>query len=168
MTCPPGMLDCGGECRDVSNDPEYCGSCEVTKCDDAEFCQDGACVCRPELSACGGACVDLGADPQHCGGCDQPCEGESVCVAGACKSAAECDAEVCGGGCVDTETSPLHCGGCGNACAVDQICAGGECYDYEPAAGCASCGGCDACPKQEPCCELPGYGVSCIEAKGCG
>ena len=166
MVCPPGMLDCDGECRDVSNDPEFCGSCEVTKCDDAEFCQDGVCVCRPELSACAGACVDTLSDPAHCGGCGQPCDG--VCVAGECAGAGDCDLEICDGACVDAESHPLHCGGCGKACAVDQVCAGGECYDYEPAPGCLTCGGCDACPGDEPCCELPGYGTSCVEAAACG
>ncbi len=163
MTCPPGLVDCGGECRDVSNDPEHCGTCDVVKCGDDEFCQDGACVCRPGLAACGGACVDVESDPANCGGCGAACDG--VCVAGACKAAGDCAQTVCGGACVDSQTNPLHCGGCGQACAVDQVCFGGACWDYEPAPGCEACAGCDACPKVEVCCDLAGYGASCVDTK---
>jgi hypothetical protein len=137
MVCPPGTIDCDGECRDLSNDPEFCGTCQEVACDDSQWCADGLCECRPELAECNGDCVDLDSDPNNCGDCEVDCG-------------------------VDIETDPLNCGGCGDSCAVDQICAGGECWDYEPAVGCDSCGACDVC-GQESCCELQGYGVSCVD-----
>jgi hypothetical protein len=154
--CLAGYVDCGGECRDVSGDPEFCGACAPVGCDADRFCSDGACACRPGLTECGGACVDTGADRDHCGDCDMPCEGAtSTCVDGACASGATCALEVCDGACVDTSTNVAHCGGCGSACAVDQVCIARECWDYEPAVGCTSCDNCDACPTDEPCCDLP-------------
>ena len=162
--CPPGYVDCGGECRDVSADPEQCGSCSGV-CGDEEYCQDGACVCRPRYSECGGACVDTTSDPAHCGDCDTPCA--DVCFSGACVSADACTETVCGGSCVDLDIDPLHCGSCTNACARDQICIAGQCWDYEPAVDCTSCGDC-SCPDSETCCELTGYGVSCVDTSvGC-
>jgi hypothetical protein len=54
-----------------------------------------------------------------------------------------------------------------NRCAEDQLCFGGECWGYEPAVGCATCGGCE-CPDRGTCCELEGYGVSCVDTDiGC-
>ncbi len=146
----------------MSNDPEHCGTCDKQACADSEFCQDGTCLCRPELTSCGGGCVDVHSDPDHCGACDVPCD--QVCVAGSCESAAACGLTVCDGACVDTAAHPLHCGECGNACAVDQVCFGGECWDYEPTPGCLSCGGCE-CPDPESCCDLPGYGVHCVDTE---
>lgn len=164
-SCPPGTLDCGGECRDVSGDPEFCGSCLPVACGDAELCVDGVCTCRPGLRRCGADCVDLSSDPANCGGCGAPCA--TVCTGGVCGDPGSCTGDVCGGACVDLGSDPFNCGACGNACAVDQICVRSVCYDYEPPVGCTSCAGCDVCPRGEPCCEVPGYGPSCIARDAC-
>ncbi|MBW2262328.1 MAG: hypothetical protein JRG91_10180, partial [Deltaproteobacteria bacterium] len=98
----------------------------------------------------------------HCGACDATCD--DVCVDGACETAEDCTETVCEDGCVDTDTNVRHCGGCRSRCDRDQVCFSGDCWDYEPAVGCTSgCSGCDSCPTDEICCELTGYGVSCVD-----
>jgi hypothetical protein len=164
-TCPPGTLDCGGECRDVSGDPEFCGTCTRTVCADDEVCTDGACSCRPGLTACDGACVDTESSPDHCGACGVPCA--TVCTAGVCGEPGACGLDVCDGACTDTAVDPLNCGTCGEVCAVDQLCIDGGCEDYEPAVGCTSCGDCTVCPDAELCCDVAGYGISCVDAPRC-
>jgi stigma-specific protein Stig1 len=162
--CPTGMVDCDGECRDLSGDPEQCGGCVHAVCGSHEACVDGVCACRPGLTECGGAgCVDTRTDPAHCGACDTPCSG--TCVAGSCAQQCTGEGNVadCDGACVDLDQDPLDCGECGRTCSRDQVCIGGECWDYEPAVGCDSCATCDVCPGPETCCELPGYGVSCVD-----
>ena len=124
----------------------------------------GACVCRPGLTLCTGEgrCIDLSSDVDHCGACDAACD--DVCVDGVCETAEDCTETVCDDGCVDTDTDIRHCGACGDRCDRDQVCFGGDCWDYEPAIGCTSgCSGCEACPTDEICCELTGYGVSCVD-----
>ena len=91
-----------------------------------------------------------------------PCD--DTCVDGQCLGEADSPLEVCDGACVDTQTNPIHCGGCGSDCAADQVCFAGDCWDYEPAVGCDACGACDACPGGEQCCDLSGYGTSCVDS----
>lgn len=157
--CPQGAEDCDGECVDIENDPENCGACELS-CGDREYCDDGACVCRPGLDECDGECVDLHTDPAHCGDClAAACP--AFCVERQCS--ADCGQDECDRSCVDTNTDPLNCGSCGEVCAGDQVCIAGGCWDYLPAVGCESCDGCDACVGEEICCDLPGYGTSCVD-----
>lgn len=160
--CPTGMVDCGGgDCRDLSNDPEFCGACVQAQCGDAQFCQDGICVCRPGLTDCDGQCVDTNSDPGNCGGCGNNCD--MTCVGGNCLNESSCTTTVChGSACVDTDNDPLNCGDCDNACAMDQVCIAGQCWDYEPTLACDSCDGCSACGGQT-CCDLTGYGTSCVD-----
>ena len=163
--CPPSMVDCGGECRDLSGDPEYCGGCDHYLCRASESCWNGVCVCRVELEPCGETgCVDARSDPNNCGGCGIVCD--ATCTNGVCTDSCEGEGRLtdCGGACVNIDDSPQHCGGCGHRCAQDQICISGACYDYEPAVGCASCSGC-GCPEDEKCCDLIGYGVSCVDTR---
>lgn len=161
--CPEGMVDCTGECRDLSGDPEYCGGCTDYLCRNGESCWNGVCVCRVELTPCSeGGCVDTFSDPFNCGGCGVTCPG--ACSRGVCSDDCEAPYENCGGACADLMTSPLHCGSCGTRCAQDQVCLEGDCFDYEPAIGCTTCGGCD-CPEDERCCDLVGYGVSCVDTR---
>ena len=42
-SCPPGQVDCGGICVDLSSDPFNCGSCGVI-CAAGTSCQSGACA----------------------------------------------------------------------------------------------------------------------------
>jgi hypothetical protein len=163
-SCPAGTVDCGGECRDVSADPELCGSCMPAPCNASEYCADGMCACRPGLTRCGDVCVDTRSNRENCGMCGMVCE-MGICVDGACAARDTCMAplEVCGGACVDTETDVRNCGGCGDRCDVDQVCIEGNCEDYEPAPGCATCGGCDTCPMDAFCCDLAGYGATCLD-----
>lgn len=49
MACPESLSACGRQCRDLSSDPEACGSCS-TRCGPHETCERGGCVCsQPRL-----------------------------------------------------------------------------------------------------------------------
>jgi hypothetical protein len=165
-SCPEAMVDCDDECRDISGDPEYCGGCDGYLCGAKESCWNGVCTCRPELTPCSEAgCLDTLSSAASCGNCDRACAEGEVCQRGECVTECAGAFTRCGGGCVDTEFNPLHCGGCGRDCAQDQYCLSGHCVDYEPAVHCAgSCNGCN-CPEDEKCCDLPGYGVSCVDTR---
>jgi len=43
---PTGLTNCGGECVDLSSDPEHCGDC-FTSCLFDEDCINGTCVVHP-------------------------------------------------------------------------------------------------------------------------
>ncbi len=170
--CPLGQILCDGACTDVATDSHHCGSCDES-CGGDE-CRSGVCGggkgCPEAMVDCEGECRDLSGDPEYCGGCDQYlCRGRESCWNGICVYRPELNP--CGEvGCVDGQSDPAHCGDCGvacdggSACAQDQVCLGGGCWDYEPAIGCASCAGCD-CPEDEQCCDLIGYGVSCVDTR---
>lgn len=165
VECPAGTDDCDGECRDLDNDPENCGTCG-NECDVSEQCDNG-CSCRPGLVDCEGKCIAPGTDPEHCGGCSEPaCAAAEVCSEGSCGGTCAPDAKDCDGACVDTERDVLNCGFCGTACNVDQLCFSGKCWDYSPATGCDGCAGCNACAAPEVCCDDPGYGAICVDAEG--
>ena len=92
--CPPGTVDCGGECVDLMTDDDNCGSCGNScdsKCDTGlgcgQICIEGNCQCPPGQEICGDefpSCTDTSSHPLHCGDCFNECaEGES-CVEGIC------------------------------------------------------------------------------------
>ena len=41
--CPPPTMNCGGDCVDVSMEPQHCGGCD-SPCEGSEDCIDGMCV----------------------------------------------------------------------------------------------------------------------------
>ncbi|MBX3216091.1 MAG: hypothetical protein KF850_28885 [Labilithrix sp.] len=98
-----GLTDCGsageqgGGCRDLNNDPHYCGSC-VNACPGAgphqsvtcnkgscEYpCDDGYADCNGDLAD--GCEVNTMINPNDCGGCGVTCDGVlgQPCVEGKC------------------------------------------------------------------------------------
>lgn len=83
--CPPGTLDCGSGCEDVTANPLRCGSCSNV-CDAAsEDCVNRQCQCKPGLFACTpGVCVDRQTDELNCGNCGLTCTGNKTCQGGNC------------------------------------------------------------------------------------
>lgn len=57
--CAAGETCCNGNCVDLMNDPDHCGTC------------DNACD-FDERGCCGGTCVNF-LDGKHCGACDVDC-----------------------------------------------------------------------------------------------
>ncbi len=78
--CPPGTVECDGECLDVSHDERNCGGCRV-ECSPGTLCIDSECVGRPS----GGRSCASDAE------CDDGsfCNGREACVGGRCRETAE-------------------------------------------------------------------------------
>ncbi|MBN1770197.1 MAG: hypothetical protein JXB32_02955 [Deltaproteobacteria bacterium] len=109
--CPPGRVRCGGECVDLTSNPEHCGGCDLA-CPAGSVCNEGGCAstCSGVLTLCGASCVDLRSNPDHCGECDHACDGalnaDGTCLDGVCGIA-------CRDGWTDLDGLP----GCEYACA---------------------------------------------------
>lgn len=86
----PNDYCCRAGCRDLSNDPENCGSCG-NECGPNEVCRPGgmcglgvcACPGEPDGGTCeteaalrccpGTGCTDVDEDPHNCGACENDC-----------------------------------------------------------------------------------------------
>jgi hypothetical protein len=70
LTCPPGLTNCNGVCRNLDVETANCGACGR--------------VCPGENQACcSGLCQNLNRDPNNCGACGQACA-SGVCCRGRC------------------------------------------------------------------------------------
>src|SRR5439155_817455 len=80
-SCPTGLVNCNGSCRDVSADANNCGGCGRA-CGTGGVCTSGVCGCAPGAITCGGGgrCIDPTTDPRNCGGCGKDCTGGLACV----------------------------------------------------------------------------------------
>ncbi|MBN1771445.1 MAG: hypothetical protein JXB32_09300 [Deltaproteobacteria bacterium] len=108
--CPPGYVECGGVCVDVTSNADHCGGCGLA-CPDGLVCNEGGCAssCSGTLTLCGTSCVDLSTHRMHCGACDHPCS-DALQADGSCRSGS-CVLE-CRAGWVDLDGAP----GCEYAC----------------------------------------------------
>ena len=135
--CPAGQENCNGQCVDLKNETQNCGSCG-NQCRTGEICEGGACMRTSGIAAvavtgcptgeiyCNGRCADLSSDTQNCGLCGNRCPPGSACVSGVCTEAAGsftgtavgCPAgEIyCNGQCMDLSGDAQNCGSCGNRC----------------------------------------------------
>ncbi|MDQ3178481.1 MAG: MopE-related protein, partial [Actinomycetota bacterium] len=127
-TCDAALALCDGRCRDLSNDPMYCGDCTgacLSGPNAAPVCVAGGCriFCEPSFGDCdanaGTGCeADLLSSPMHCGRCGGTCPGEPdatrACAAGACGALTcdvgfqDCDGDLGTGG-NGCETSGASC-----------------------------------------------------------
>ena len=156
VECPDGFTDCSGECFDLNNDPNHCGTCD-TICDfdnAAALCVDGNCV----MSDCSEGFADCNTDDadgceaklgtvDNCSGCGDVCvydHATAECVDSVCQMG-ECDAgwgdceNGDADGCETDITTAENCGGCGVTCEAPQFCYGGECVSDCPD-GLSHCG----------------------------
>ncbi len=98
--CEDGLERCGGECVDLNESRDHCGSCRASCFEWTGTCMDGTCVCNDDQETyCAGDCVDLSADNDHCGQCGLSCAGgapdeREVCHASECKTLVERVAEL--------------------------------------------------------------------------
>jgi hypothetical protein len=115
-----GLIECtSGSCSDLMTSNLHCGSCGV-RCDAAEECVLGECVCRQGATRCGGLCTTMERDPENCGDCGTVCEQpEPDCRNGQCT----CNRQYCFPYCVDL-LDHENCEECGRACAPDEYCLG--------------------------------------------
>jgi hypothetical protein len=168
--CPTGYALCDGECIDLQNDSQHCGSScnEAVACNEynyndeeipAKQCVAGSCQCSPGWTLCGDRCVDLANDARHCGKscsafaiCDldtETCD-EGACVPLTCTDAAESACPAYGPDervvCTDGTSDLQHCGGCNIRCNYQGE--GGE--EIDPNKLCVE-GQCDCGPGYAKC-----------------
>ncbi len=91
-SCPAEQSDCDGTCRNLSAEPDHCGSCG-TACGGEQVCSQGACKsdCSEGLVNCSRSCVDTAVDAANCGSCGMHCAAGATCQSGRCMAVvAEC------------------------------------------------------------------------------
>jgi hypothetical protein len=162
-------------CKDLTSDPDNCGSCRHVCSTSTPYCVDSNCVecevdpnCGGGKGCCNNACVTLGT-PEHCGtsGCGVACSGttpdcggdECVCTAdpNSCAGTATPVCDTSSGDCVECLV-PGDCPDDGNPCTGVTCTEAHEC-DYPsllPGTGCASDTGicCDStCQVGWSCCD---------------
>jgi hypothetical protein len=88
--CGVGITNCGGVCRDTSNDRDNCGACGRV-CATGQICLAGFCrvletpvTCGSGLLNCNGSCRDVRLDDANCGACGTVCAMGQTCTAGRC------------------------------------------------------------------------------------
>lgn len=179
--CPPGQVECNGECVDTQNDDKNCGACGAA-CDTTENvcgvdiqyahfgCREGQCgrlkCSYREVTDCnkdlGLGCASNGCetiigldDAQNCGACGNACKPGGYCESGTC---------------VDPPP-PVP-----TSCPEGLVLCGSACFD--PLNDVRTCGGCDSpCasgPHQIGSCRKgichfecePGWG-DCTDESGC-
>ena len=84
-SCPAEQSDCDGTCRNLSAEPDHCGSCG-TSCAGEQVCSQGACKsdCSEGLVNCSRSCVDTAVDVANCGSCGMHCAAGATCQSGRC------------------------------------------------------------------------------------
>ena len=115
IKCSSGTKCCGTACRNLQTDNNNCGSCG-TVCTGGKTCQAGACKCPAGRTDCNGTCKDLNTDATACGACTTNCV-TNLGSGGIC----------CSASCKDSQTDNNNCGGCGNVCTGGKTCQAGAC-----------------------------------------
>ena len=138
---PPERVDCGGECADLTSDPNHCGDCDEVCAADSP-CYEGECLC-PGMTRglnCGGSCTETWSNPLHCGECDNSCGVGGSCERDTCSCPGMTRGENCSGVCTETWDNDAHCGACGVRCPTGAVCSGDTCDCAGMTAG-IDCGG---------------------------
>jgi hypothetical protein len=103
--CPTGETDCGGTCKNLSDDPDNCGRCGDV-CD--EFENNGCCATGNTAE-----CKNFDLSP-NCGSCGNICDaqaGQQCCPKDSNNEAM----------CSDLSSEP-NCGQCGATCTGGDTC----------------------------------------------
>ena len=84
LACPNDQIFCDGQCRNLNNDPQRCGTCG-NRCAAGSICAMGHCEpCPKEQSVCENHCFTLATDVNNCGACANKCAPGKPCVGGMC------------------------------------------------------------------------------------
>lgn len=123
--CVGALVDCGGACIDVRNDPGHCGGCDVL-CLVYELCVAGECSTEEPDGGCAPSCEGRECSDDGCGGSCGECDSNEMCASGGLCLCRE-ELTDCGDNCVDVRSHASHCGGCDQACLPGQRCVGATC-----------------------------------------
>lgn len=126
--CPSGFINCSGNCVQLTNDENNCGSCGLV-CANGYTCVNGTCtlVCPPGFTNCAGNCIKLTNDVNNCGACGLNCPSGYTCVNGTCALVCPSGYTKCGNNCVQLNSDESSCGACGSTCPSGYTCVGGSC-----------------------------------------
>ena len=143
--CPPGEVNCGGQCVDRDSDISNCGSCgnQCSSYHGTPSCTSGECSisCEEGWGDCdptpGTGCETyLWGDISNCGSCENMCPdvfgADSYCLLGECTffcypPCYDCDGDPSNGCEINISDDTDNCGACGNVCDPDLNCVAGEC-----------------------------------------
>ncbi len=149
VECPDGMTDCSGNCVDLDNDTQNCGTCD-NACSYANaqaLCVAGTC----SMTGCDSGFGDCNTDDadgcetalgtiDNCSACGDACAFDhaaatcvaSVCTMGDCQTdwgdCANGDAD----GCETALDTSANCGACGTTCSDPDFCYAGSCTSTCP------------------------------------
>ncbi|MDX9719133.1 MAG: MXAN_6577-like cysteine-rich protein [Myxococcota bacterium] len=146
--CGGGLINCGGLCVDVQNNPSHCGTCG-TDCSELphapnSYCSAGACKlrCAAGFGNCNqqlaDGCESSLSSMSHCGACGKSCPTASgvscsggQCVLSCSSSTVDCNDNLADGCETNSSISLNNCGGCGRVCAsypnASRSCDAGQC-----------------------------------------
>ena len=153
VKCAAGTQCCGTSCKNLQTDNNNCGSCGNV-CTGGKTCQSGACKCPAGLTDCSGTCKNLNTDNTACGSCTTNCV-TNLGSGGIC----------CSASCKSSLTDNSNCGGCGITCTGGKVCSGGGCVCPAGLTDCngtcknlltdvTACGACsNACAAGSLCCS---------------
>ncbi|MFC1654507.1 MopE-related protein [Myxococcota bacterium] len=147
VTCPGGLVRCGGVCVDTNTDLNHCGACDnaCTVANGTPACVAGNCTvgsCDAGFGDCDSAYANgcetaLGTD-LNCSRCGETCtftHASGSCVAGSCVMGncdtgwGDCDLNPATG-CEADLTSEQTCGNCNTSCQANESCQNGQCIFY--------------------------------------
>lgn len=155
LNCGTGVTNCGGTCRDLTNDRDNCGACGRV-CATGQICLNSSCrmletpvTCGSGLVNCNGSCRNVQLDDANCGACGTVCAMGQTCTAGRCAATSQPTppaAPTCNGSCPMRSNSNATC--VSNTCVYACYESYGDC-DRNVATGCetalttnANCGAC--------------------------
>jgi hypothetical protein len=150
--CQNGLTCCGGTCRDLQTNPDFCGDCDTVcaavtanTCQEARICSTGSCGFRPKAANTVCRTSTGPCDPAEvCNGSDLTCPTDLKTgngQPGTCGGGQVC----CGGASCTTLGTTTNCAFCGNACSNNQVCNSGVCTCPNATCGSVCCAAGQAC-----------------------
>ena len=149
--CQDGLNCCGGFCRNLQTNPNFCGTCATncptagpSICQGARTCAAGVCGFNPAPSTTQCRASTGPCDPaEFCSGSSLTCPDDAKTPTG---QRGECGTDqVCCGNVCTTLGTLTNCTTCGDVCDPNKICGGGGCTCPNLTCGSACCAAGQVC-----------------------